>query len=103
MSWMKAITKAAKTVGSDAKNVAKKVADKIPAGKVNAFLKDSVGNSPYLTAGAAAGGFGLAKLLQDEPEYDAEQMRVILELRKRGMSDEEIQQYLDMMTQAQGE
>lgn len=107
MSWMKAITGAAKTLGKDAKVVGRYARQK--AGKhlktVNEFAKDSIEKSPYLTAGAAgAAGLGIGAAMDDSvEEVSPEYMQIVLELRKQGLSDDQIQEYLDNLMAAQEE
>lgn len=62
---------------------------------------DVVANHPWKTAGIGVGTVGLASLLSggDEGMQVPEGMEDIVEsLRNQGLSDEEIQQYIDYIT-----
>lgn len=107
-SWMKAITEAAKTVGKDAKTAGRYLSQK--AGKVtkplNELAKNSVEKSPYLTAALTGGaGLGIGAMMNNEPEYPQtpEFTQLVMQLRRQGLSDEEIQEYIDNVMSAQGE
>lgn len=107
MSWIKAISGAAKTLGKDAKVVSRYAKQKASKGlkAVNEFAKDSIEKSPYLTAGATgAAGLGIGAAMGDSVEdISPEYMQIVLELRKQGLSDDQIQEYLDNLIAAQEE
>lgn len=106
MSWMKAITGAAKKVGNDAKVGARFLSKKAGevASPINELAKESVEKSPYLTAALAGGaGFSAGALMSDEPNYpeSPEITQLVVQLRKQGLSDDQIQEYIDNIMQAQ--
>lgn len=108
MSWIKAITGAAKKVGNDAKVGARFLSQKANkvASPINELAKESVEKSPYLTAALAGGvGLGAGALMSDEPYYleSPEITQLIVQLRKQGLSDDQIQEYIDNIMQAQEE